>query len=248
MYAVAAGIQDAEVLSIPLNDDFQPDIAALRRHFPDPKNKLLFLCSPNNPTGNLMDRAAVELILGEFPGLVVLDEAYIDFAEHGSFLPRLREFPNLVVLQTFSKAWGMAGLRLGMAFAAPEIIAVLNKIKAPYNLNRFTQDYMLEAVANVAEMEARRNELVRQRDALRKRLRENSLTEHIYHSDANFLLVRFSNPRLIFQSLLDQGIIVRDRGAVVANTLRITIGTPAENEILLAELQRLSHLLTESKA
>jgi histidinol-phosphate aminotransferase len=252
MYAVSAGIQDAEILSVPLLEDagegFQPDLESLQPLFGDPRNKLLFLCSPNNPTGNLLKRQKVEEILRSFPGLVVLDEAYIDFASGASMLPVLAEFPNLVILQTFSKAWGLAGLRLGMAFASAEILAVLNKIKAPYNLNRFIQEYALDALGRIAEMQSGRNQILNQREMLRERLLQNTLVEMVYPSDANFLLVRFKTPKKVFETLREKGIIVRDRTSQVENCLRITVGSEAENRELLDELERIDKLQIAPKS
>ncbi|MEM6272592.1 MAG: histidinol-phosphate transaminase [Bacteroidota bacterium] len=239
MYQVAAGIQDAEVLRVPLDADFQPQVAELLAQGADERNKLLFLCSPNNPTGNLTDPARVAALLGGFPGLVILDEAYIDFAPEASWLPRLEEFPNLVVMQTFSKAWGLAGLRLGTAYASPEIIAALTKIKAPYNLNRHTQAYGLAALGRVGEMEKRRTELLQEREKLRSALNALSIVTHIYPSAANFLLVKFRTPLTIFEALLAEGTIIRNRTRQVADCLRITVGTPEENARLLRQLHRL---------
>ncbi|WP_223649717.1 histidinol-phosphate transaminase [Hymenobacter psoromatis] len=238
MYEVAANLNDVRIERRPLTADFQlsPEIVADVLASPA---KLVFLCSPNNPTGNLLHAEAIEEILRGFPGLVVVDEAYADFAAAPSWTTRLAEFPNLVVLQTFSKAWGLAGLRLGMAFASPEIISYLNKIKPPYNISEATQQHALAALAAAPHFEQLRQQLLTGRDWLAEHLPALPLVAEVFPSDANFLLVRFyPDATAVYEYLLSRGIVVRNRTTQpgCAGTLRLTVGSPAENEKLLAAL------------
>ena len=238
MYEVAAQLNDVAVVRHPLTADFQvsPDTVAAVVASPA---KLVFLCSPNNPTGNLLAASAIEAILRGFRGLVVVDEAYADFAAAPSWTTRLAEFPNLVVLQTFSKAWGLAGLRLGMAFAAPAIIAYLNKIKPPYNISAATQQHALAALADAPRFAQLRRQLLAGRAALQARLPALPIVAAVFPSDANFLLVRFRPAAAaVYEYLLGRGIVVRNRSRQpgCAGCLRLTVGTPAENEQLLAAL------------
>lgn len=240
MYEVAAAIHDVEVQRIPLLPDFQPDLQNLLSAFRHPQVKLLFLCSPNNPTGNLIRKEAIKRLLTAFKGVVVLDEAYTDFAPGSSLLSELKHFSNLIILQTFSKAWGLAGIRLGMAFAHRDIIRLLDKIKQPYNISELTQQVALKQL----EHEASKNETVsilnEQREILLKRLPAASGVLKVFPSEANFLLVRFKEPRKVYNYLLENGVVVRDRSSAADGCLRITIGTPAENQRLLELLNHLS--------
>lgn len=240
MYQVAAGINNANVKKISLTESFELDARELLKNT-DEKTKLVFLCSPNNPTGNCLDKNAVQEVIQNFPGIVVLDEAYIDFAPGKSLLPQLKEFPNLVILQTFSKAWGMAGIRLGMAFASPEIISVFNKIKYPYNLNILTQQKALELIENKKQTEKWIKLLIAEREKMTKLLKDFPFVEHIYPSDANFILVKMHDARGVYEYLKEKGVIVRDRSKVhlCAESLRITIGTSEENGQLLLALKEL---------
>ncbi len=247
MYQVSADINDVSVVKVPLTPDFQIDTEKVLSAV-TPRTKIVWICSPNNPSGNLMQKDAILAILNQFSGLVVVDEAYIDFAEAetqfpeksgSSFLSELDRYPNLVVLQTFSKAWGLASLRLGMCFASEQIIRVLNKIKPPYNLSGATQQLLLEALDYVET----KNQLVRDILAERERLRTNlatlPLVKKIYPSDANFLLVEFDDAAAVMQYLIDGKIIVRDRSKVILceGCLRITVGTAEENNTLLQTLK-----------
>lgn len=238
MYKVSAAVNDVEVLQIRLTSQFQIDVEALEPHFEDERNKLLFLCSPNNPTGNLMAKEDVERILRGFPGLVLVDEAYVDFAPEGSCANWIDRFPNLVVLRTFSKAWGLAGLRLGAALASPALVAVLDRIKPPYNVNSLTQQLVLEALKEnkVEEMVAK---IRAERTRVAISLSEMPRVLEILPSDANFLLVRFENAGEVFRSLRERSIVVRDRCKQVPDGLRITIGTPAENSRLLHAIEQI---------
>ncbi len=233
MYQVSAAVNDTEVRKATLTPDFQIDLKAIRE-LTDEHSKLLFLCSPNNPSGNTLDPALLEEVIRSFPGLVVLDEAYADFSNE-SFLGRLDEFENLIILQTFSKAWGMAGLRVGLAFASPLLIGYLDKIKPPYNINQVSQELVYAALDKRDEVMARVEVLKKERDRLRESLVIHPLVKKVYPSDANFLLIRFDKTRELFAYLLENGIIVRDRSTQThcEGCLRITVGTPAENDVLL---------------
>ena len=240
MYEVAAGINKVETIKVQLSSDFQLSAANMLSAVNE-ESRLMFLCSPNNPTGNLLDGGEILTLVKNFNGIVVVDEAYIDFAPGNSLLPLLSAYDNLVVLQTFSKAWGMAGLRLGMAFGSPELIAVLNKIKYPYNLNVLTQEVALSRLDHAAEVEAWVAHLIEERHRLATALLRMPRVERIFPSDANFLLIRIRNARSVYKQLLQKGIVVRDRSAVVLchDTLRITVGTPSENNQLLEALAAL---------
>ncbi|RPD45788.1 histidinol-phosphate transaminase [Hymenobacter sediminis] len=240
MYEVAANLNDVRIERLPLTADFQlsPETVA---GVVASEAKLVFLCSPNNPTGNLLHAEAIEQVLRGFRGLVVVDEAYADFAGAPSWTTRLQEFPNLVILQTFSKAWGLAGLRLGMAFASPEIIGYLNKIKPPYNVSEATQQHALQALRDAARFEDMRQQLLQGRDWLAERLPAVPIVETVFPSDANFLLVRFRpDATAVYDFLVSRGIIVRNRTTQpgCAGTLRLTVGSPQENEQLLEALQK----------
>ena len=239
LYAVQAGIHGAEIRRAPLGADFRPDAAAVRA-VTDENSRLLFLCSPNNPTGNCLPEDFIGKMLGDFPGLVVIDEAYADFSGQASWLSRLTEFPNLVVLQTLSKAWGLAGLRMGMAFAHPFIIGVLNKIKYPYNLDTVTSRLALRALQNEPAMREKVAVLLAERTRLQAALARVGCVKQIFPSEANFLLIRVSDADDIYRYLLRQGIVVRNRSREphCENCLRLTVGKPAENDLLLAALLR----------
>ncbi len=245
MYEVSASVNNVEIQKINLTSDYQINTEKVLSAI-NPKTKLIFICSPNNPTGNIIDRHAILKIINNFQqGIVVIDEAYNDFADEPSFIPELDNFPNVMVLQTFSKAWGLASLRLGMAFANEELIKLLNKIKYPYNINGLTQKSLLENIDNVNFVKESVKTLNQNRDSLKTALKELAIVEHIYPSDANFLLVRFSNAKQIFDYLIEQKTIVRDRSKVVLcdNSLRISIGTEQENNHLLSLLTNYSEKL-----
>lgn len=234
MYEVSAAINDVEVRKAPLLENFQLDLLHMET-LVDANTKIIWICSPNNPTGNTMQHEDIETILNNFNGLVVVDEAYINFARQRSFISLLNEYPNLVVLQTLSKAWGLAGLRLGIAFASAEIVAVLNKVKPPYNISEPVQDLVLQALDRLEEVNEMIREIVRERERLATALKALSLVQHVYPSDANFLLVRVADARAVYGYLLANQIVVRDRSKVMLcdNCLRITVGTARENDELL---------------
>ena len=238
MYQVCAEVNNVECQQVPLKEGFQLDADAVLAAVNE-RTKVIFLCSPNNPSGNNLDRASIYRILKEFDGIVVIDEAYIDFSSHPSFVKELADFPNMIVLQTLSKAWGAAGIRLGMAFASPEIIGVMNKIKYPYNVNMLTQAKALEFLNKDDVKEAQVQEILSERARLEKLFTEAPLSFHVYPSDANFLLVNVDDADALYKELVKQGIVVRNRNNVMKcqGCLRITIGTPEENNILLAALK-----------
>jgi len=237
MYEVSANINDVAIRRAPLLEDFQLDLVHLE-NLVDKHTKLIWICSPNNPTANSMNRDDVETILNNFNGLVIIDEAYINFSRQKSFIQELSDYPNLVVLQTFSKAWGLAGLRLGMAFASEEIIEILNRVKPPYNVNQVTQELALKALEEVGQVNDMIKELVQMRVALKGVFEQLPCIQKVYPSDANFLLVKIDDARKVYDFLLSRGIVVRDRSNVKLcdNCLRITIGTEAENTALVEAL------------
>ncbi len=238
MYQVSADIADVEVRKVSLIPElFQPDVDAVLERA-DARSKLLFVCSPNNPTGNTMEVEKVASLLRAFSGMVVVDEAYIDFSDQPSWLDRLEGFPNLVVLQTFSKAWGLAGMRLGMAFAAPSVIDWFNRVKAPYNLNALTQSKALEYIQDVEGSREQGSTILAERGRLWKQLEALPFIEKLYPSSANFILVKLPEAEKIYRYLMEAGVIVRNRSQVelCENTLRITIGSRSENERLMALL------------
>lgn len=238
MYKVSATLNEIEMRNVPLTTDFQLDTEGILKAI-DGNTKLIFICSPNNPTANLIDAAAIEVILNSFNGIVVLDQAYADFAEKGDFTKRLADYPNLVILKTFSKAWGMAALRLGMAFGSADIVAVLNKIKPPYNINLYTQNQAIEAVDNFSAKDNFVNELNLHKSILIQKLKSIAIVKHIYPSDANFLLVKFLGANEVFNYLISNKVIVRNRSSEIncEDCLRITIGTAVENNRLIDLLE-----------
>jgi len=238
MYEVSASINDITIIKVPLTDDFQLNSSMVLEAI-QPTTKIIWVCSPNNPSGNLLQNDAIQTLLNRFDGLVVVDEAYIDFAPTASWNQRLDEFSNLVVLQTFSKAWGLASLRLGMCFSSPELIRILNKIKPPYNLSGPTQELLLDAL----DHEDLKNEMVEailaEREFLGVQLAELKIIKRIHPTDSNFLLVQFEDAKATMDYLINEKIIVRDRTKVMlcAGCLRISIGTREENEVLMKALK-----------
>lgn len=239
MYEVCAEINNVAIKKVPLTAAFQLDLAATEEAV-DAHTKLIFVCSPNNPTGNSIERNDIEVLLNNFDGLVVVDEAYINYARQKTMIQELTEYPNLVILQTLSKAWGLAGLRLGMAFAGQPVIDYMNRVKYPYNINTATQQLALEALANISSVNNWTRTTVVQKDMLSEALLSLSYTEKVYPSDANFILVKMKNARQVYDYLSGLGIIVRDRSKVILcdDCLRITIGTPEENNQLMDALKK----------
>ena len=240
MYKVLAGINAVENREVLLTSDFEPNIPEILNAV-DKNTKLLFLCSPNNPTGNAFSREKVQKLLENFQGLVVLDEAYIDFSKQKSWLSRLKQFPNLIVTQTLSKAYGMAGIRLGICYGSEEIIGILNKIKPPYNVNQLTQQQALKRVLNQDAVQKEVEQILKERSNLIKALEAVGFVTEIYPTDANFVLAKVDDADKRYQELLEQGIVVRNRSTqpLCENTLRFTVGTPTENKRLIAILKQL---------
>jgi histidinol-phosphate aminotransferase len=233
MYTVSANINNIAIRNISLTPDFDLDVEAISKAW-DKNTKLLFLCSPNNPSGNLLSEEKIIQLLHTFPGLVVVDEAYIDFTKRPSFLAKINDYSNLVVLHTLSKAWGLASLRIGMCFAPPEIIQVLNKIKPPYNISGINQQLAEQALNEVVRKEKNVQEIIVQ-------LKELPSVHQVYPSEANFLLIKIDRAREKYQRLIQTGVVVRDRSSVILcqDCLRITVGTPEENQQLVEALKKL---------
>jgi histidinol-phosphate aminotransferase len=238
MYTVSAEINNVIIKTVSLTADFDLDVESIKNTW-DRDTKLIFLCSPNNPSGNLLSFDRIIQILQEFKGVVIVDEAYIDFANLPGFIPMLNQYPNLVVLQTLSKAWGLAALRVGMCFASSEIIAILNKIKPPYNISILSQQAAEEGLNNESVKNEWVIKIIAERKELERELQKIKLVKKIYPSDANFLLVKVTEAKDVYQKLVERGIIVRDRSNVILceNCLRITVGTEQENKKLINELR-----------
>ena len=238
MYQVCADINDVEYRKVLLDEKFQFKAEDLLRAS-DENTKLIFLCSPNNPTGNNLDAKEIITLLREFQGIVIVDEAYIDFSTQPSFIGILDEYPNLVILQTFSKAWGCAAIRLGMAFASPDIIGIFSKIKYPYNINLLTQQEALRMMQRHYEVQRWISTLLEERTRLMQAFTQLPCCKKVFPTDANFFLTRVSNAKAIYDYLVDQGIIVRNRSNITRceDCLRITVGTRPENDALLEALR-----------
>lgn len=243
MYEVSANINNVKIKSVPLTPSFQIDLEQLESAI-QPNTKIIWICSPNNPTGNSLDRQSIEMILNNFDGLVVIDEAYINFSRQKSFVTDLNEYPNLVVMQTLSKAWGLAGLRMGMAFASNEIIAFMNKVKPPYNISEPVQELALKALEEIGQVNDMIKEIIALRTDLEQQLDKSDLVLKRFPSDANFLLVKFKDPTAVYNYLLQHEIVVRDRSKVqlCEGCLRITVGTKEENDILINALKSFKQL------
>ena len=237
MYEVCAHINDVVIKKALLRRDFNLD-TSLILSLADERTKIIFICSPNNPTANSFKESDIIRILLNFNGIVVLDEAYIDFASHKSFLKYLNDYPNLVILQTFSKAWGMAGIRLGIGFGDAEVINILNRIKYPYNVSMLTQKTALEMLERKGEMEMWVRSILDQRNFLEEKLRQLSFVQKVYPSDANFLLVRVNDPVSVYSYLESSKLIIRNRSKMplCEDCIRITVGTAIENKILIDNL------------
>ncbi|MBL7817435.1 MAG: histidinol-phosphate transaminase [Saprospiraceae bacterium] len=245
MYQVSADTCDVAVKTVPLTVDFQPKVEEILREA-DEHSKILFICSPNNPTANNIEASRILNLLNAFKGIVVVDEAYIDFSTQQSCIEWISTFPNLVVMQTFSKAWGMAGIRLGMAFGSKEVIDLMNKVKPPYNVNELTQRAALDLLKNkAAKKDANVKEILAEREKMAAILRGYDFVEKVYPSDANFILVKIPRPNEMYQWLLTHGIVVRNRHTVTLceGCLRITVGTPEENRELLRVMKESQFLI-----
>ena len=242
MYKVLAATNAVENIEVLLTDDFEPDVDAILDQT-NSRTKLLFVCSPNNPTGNSFTAVRIEKLLKEFEGIVVIDEAYIDFSTENSWIKRLRDFPNLIVTQTLSKAYGMAGIRLGICYASEEIIQTLNKIKPPHNVNELTQQKAMERVTDRNAVLQEVNNILTERETLEKSLSSVGFIEKIFPSNANFILVKVDDANLRYQQLISKGIVIRNRSTqpLCENTLRFTVGTPEENSKLITALMELNN-------
>ena len=238
MYEVLANTNAIELVKIPLVENFQPNVKEIVK-VQDAKTKVLFLCSPNNPTANSFDASSIETLIKEFNGIVVIDEAYIDFSIEDSWLGRLDEFPNLIVTQTLSKAYGLAAIRLGICYASKEIISILNKIKPPYNVNQLTQDVALQSLLNHEKVKNNITAIISERNQLIRDLENVEIVEKVYSSDANFLLVQVDDANLRYKQLVKLGIIARNRTTQILcdNCLRFTVGTADENKKLINTLK-----------
>ena len=241
MYEVSANINNVQVKKVNLLPSFDLDVEGILSAI-DSHTKLLFICSPNNPSGNSFHEDDIELLIQKFAGIVVIDEAYINYSRKPSFIRYLTEYANVVVLQTFSKAWGLAALRLGMAFASEAIIGYMNKVKPPYNINQATQQLALEALDNIAWVNQRIVETVKERNQLMQAVQTLSITQSVYPSDSNFFLAKLMDAKYVYDQLVSKGIIVRDRSRVelCENCLRITVGTMDENQKLITELKQIA--------
>ncbi|MDH8702604.1 histidinol-phosphate aminotransferase [Dysgonomonadaceae bacterium PH5-43] len=238
MYEVCADINNVSYRKVLLREDYSLDAEAILKAV-DKNTKLIFLCSPNNPTGNLLNREEMLKVVSNFEGIVIIDEAYVDFSSEQSWLNELDSYPNVVVLQTFSKAWGLASVRCGLAFASEEIISFFNKVKYPYNINLLTQDFVSTQLDKEEEKKQWVDTLIKERATLKAELEKLDTVEKVYPSEANSLLVKVKDANGTYQTLVDKGIVVRNRNSVslCLNCLRITIGSPQENAILLKELK-----------
>lgn len=240
MYKVLADVNAVENREVVLMGNFDPDVDGILA-VADNNSKLLFLCSPNNPTGNSFSREAVVSLLKNFPGLVVIDEAYIDFSSENSWVHALSEWPNLIITQTLSKAYGLAAIRLGICYASPAIIAVLNRIKPPYNVNELTQIKAFEGLSDTVGVQQAVERILRERELLQRELAAIPCVREVFPSDANFILARMDDAGRRYNELLAKGLVVRNRSGqpLCANTLRFTVGTPEENKVLIEALKAL---------
>jgi histidinol-phosphate aminotransferase len=248
MYEVSANVNNVEVLKVPLTEEFHLNVEEVESLFSE-QTKLLFICNPNNPTGNSFSDKRIKQLIEKFPGVVVVDEAYIDFSPNKSYLEVLGAYPNLVVLQTFSKAWGFAALRCGLAFSSESIINLLNKIKPPYNVNLLTQQIVNTAILEPEKKKRMVKAILDEREVLRKALLELDIVNKVFPSDANFLLVKINEARKAYEYLVSKNVIVRDRSkvALCESSLRITVGTGTENKILINKLKEFAKTLESAE-
>jgi histidinol-phosphate aminotransferase len=240
MYDVSAGINNVELLKIPLNETFQIDTAKLDQYLNNYDIKLIFICSPNNPTGNSIDLEVIESILNKFKGIVIIDEAYIDFSSIESCLKLLKKYSNLIISQTFSKAWGLAAARVGIAYASKEIIELYNKVKPPYNISKLNQEAAIKVLSDSNEFNKNLQLILDEKEKLKAELNSISLVKKIYPSDANFLLVEVEDADKIYADLVAKKIIARNRNKLIKNCIRISVGTPNENKKLITALKDIS--------
>lgn len=241
MYEVSANINDVELINLELNKDFQIDLENLKPYLNDENLKIIFICSPNNPTGNSIKN--IKYILENFNGIVFIDEAYIDFSPEESFRNQIKNYPNLIVSQTFSKAWGMASVRVGIAYASEEIIKFYNKVKPPYNISQLNQDAILNTLNDekINQVSENIKIILEEKKSLIQNLKKLNLVKTIFPSDANFVLIEVDNADSVYQELVNQNVIIRNRNSVIKNCLRITVGSPEENQKLIETLQNIDN-------
>jgi len=239
MYDVSAAINQVEILKIPLNKDFQIEVDKIDPLLEDEKLKLIFICSPNNPTGNSILKKDILTILEKFRGIVIIDEAYIDFSESESLISLLKEYPNLIISQTFSKAWGLAAARVGVAYSSESITSLFNKVKPPYNVSKTNQFSVIEALENIDELKKNIKFILEEKELIQTEIVQLPFVKKIYPSDANFLLIEVKDANLLYNQLIEQKIIIRNRDKQIKNTVRITIGSKRENKLLLNALKNI---------
>lgn len=241
MYEVSANINDVELINLDLNDDFQIDLETLKPYLNDKNLKIIFICSPNNPTGNSVQN--IKYIIENFSGIVFIDEAYIDFSPEESFRSQIKNYPNIIVSQTFSKAWGMASVRVGIAYASEEIIKFYNKVKPPYNISQLNQNAILNTLNNekINQVSENIKIILEEKKSLIQNLENLDLVKKIFPSDTNFILIKVDNADSVYQELVNKNVIVRNRNSVIKNCLRITVGSPDDNEKLIQALQNIDN-------
>ncbi len=239
MYTVAAALNNIELLKLPLDDDFLIIREELEAHITDENLKVIFLCSPNNPTGNHMRKEDIDYVLEHFNGIVVLDEAYIDFSDRESYIQKLDQYPHLVVLQTMSKSWALAGARVGMAMMSEDLLPYYNKVKTPYNIPSISQKAALKALDNPQVFNKNLHLILDEKEKVKKRLRNSSIVQKIYPSDTNFFLVEFDDAEQRYQQLVERQVIVRNQNHIIKNCMRITVGSPEENKKLFKALMEI---------
>lgn len=241
MYKVSANINDVELINLDLNDDFQINLESLKPHLKDENLKIIFICSPNNPTGNSIKN--IKYILENFKGIVFIDEAYIDFSPEESFRNQIKNYPNLIVSQTFSKAWAMASVRVGIAYASEEIIKFYNNVKPPYNISQLNQDTILNTLSNekINQVSENIKIILKEKKNLIESLKKINLVKKTFTSDANFILIEVENADSVYKELVNKNVIIRNRNSVIKNCLRITIGSPEENKKLIQALQNINN-------
>ena len=242
MYDVSAAINNVELIKQPLLSDFQINLNQLQPYLEMDDMKLLFICSPNNPTGNCINKEDIEYILNNFNGIVIIDEAYIDFSTKTSFISEIEKYPNLIVSQTFSKAWGLAGVRVGVAYANKEIINLYNKVKLPYNISSLNQEAVLKKLENLTQFEIKKNIILKEREKLITELQKISFITKIFPTETNFILIEVNNANQLYKELVTKKIITRNRNSLVNNCLRITVGSPEENQKLINTLTTLQEI------
>ena len=238
MYDVSADINNIDLVKIPLTEDFQINLKEVTPYLNDKNLKIIFICSPNNPTGNTIKTSDIENILNNFNGIVIIDEAYIDFSSSESWNTKIEQYPNLIVSQTFSKAWGLAAARVGVAYTNKNIISLFNKIKPPYNVSSLNQKAAINSLNNFELFEKNKKLILQEKKLLSETLKKLEIVKKVYPSDANFILIEVSNADSIYNKLVSKKITIRNRNKVIDNCLRITIGSPEENKQLINELKK----------